>query len=399
MKVNTNHFLFFFICFCFISMALPMLLGLGDGNLFIRDFFAKRIMTLFSFPFFLWVTFVAFKKNKVYLSKNITTYLILYLVVLIISLFKMNSITLIVTDAFIGLLPFFFYLLIFKTDFKIASYKNYFKTYLFIAVILVLLEVKLQFSYFSLISLIYILFFIEWKIKNIPLFLLLPFLAIETFIGKSALLMFLFIIFYLFIFDKQIISKSKKIFFVTFPLVLIVLFLIIFWEQVQQSGSYKNFLYFLRNADFTNFTFKDLSTGHRLFEAEVVLTNFFDGNFISKLFGNGFGSTIDLSQTKDMAVLNANKNTNAVRNIHMGPFAVLSRFGLIGVFVYFTFTYKILSICFKTLKKQTHFSVTLGSFYVIIIIFDSFISFPHMMSNFLFWFITFVLIKENKNTK
>lgn len=396
MFLNLNKSVYIFFIVCFLAMAIPPVFNLGDGNLFKQDHFSKRIMTLFSFPFFALIIYNVLNNDKAKINPKIVLYLLFYSIVILLSFIRGNKLVLIITDAFIALLPVFFYLLLYNTGVSVDGYKKRFKDYLILSTILVLLGVKLQFSYFTIITIIYILFFLKWKPQNIFIYILLPVIVFKTLIGKSAFLMLLFIIVYLFVFDYSILSKNKKIYFLMIPSFLLIIFSIFFWEQIQETGSYRHLVYFYENTNFSDFTFKDASTGHRLYEANVVLENFSNNKFIYKLFGNGFGSTIDLSGTMDGTVLRANVNANEVRNIHIGPFAVLSRYGVIGVLIYLSFSLKMVIVCFKTLKNKNHFSITLGCFYVLIIIFDSFISFPHMMSNFLFWFICAIILYENK---
>ncbi|MEB3347743.1 hypothetical protein U6A24_19860 [Aquimarina gracilis] len=201
---------------------------------------------------------------------------------------------------------------------------------------------------------------------------------------------------YFFIFDSVNVSRKKKIYLLLIPSVLITIGIVIFWDKIQATGSYRNFTYFLKNTDFSKLKFTDHSTSHRLYEGEVILSNFRESNFFEKLFGNGFGSTIDLSGTVDKTIAGANTDIHNVRNIHMGFFAVLSRYGLLGLVIYITFIFRMFFVCWKTLKKPNHYSIILGSLYVLILLFDSLISFPHMMSNFLFWFIAFMILLEYK---
>jgi O-antigen ligase len=156
-------------------------------------------------------------------------------------------------------------------------------------------------------------------------------------------------------------------------------------------------VYFLRHADFANFTFGDQSTSHRLYEAKIIISNFNNSNFFIKFLGNGFGSTIDLSGATDLTIASSNEDVNNVRNIHIGFFAVLSRYGILGCLIYVGFIFRMLFVCYKVLKKGSHYSVTLGCLYILILLFDSLISFPHMMSNFLFWYIVFIIFLEYKN--
>lgn len=396
MSLSLNKSTPIFFIGCFLAMTIPYIFNMGDSYIFKQDYYAKRIMTLLSFPFFGWIIYTLLIQKKIRININLVLYLIVYCIVLLISFFKGNRIVLIITDAFIALLPVFFYLLIFNTNVSTNSYKNYFKLYLFVASILVVFGIKLQFSYFSLISVVYILFFVKWKPQNFILFALIPIIAYKSLIGKSSFLMLVFIIGYLFIFDSKNINLKKKIYLLLIPSVLLTITSIVFWDKIQETGAYRNFIYFLRNANFSNFTFKDHSTGHRLYEAKVVLDNFNINNFVYKLFGNGFGSTIDLSGTSDATIAASNANVHEVRHIHIGFFAILSRYGLVGILIYLSFIINMVRVSFKTLKKKNNPSITLGALYILIIIFDSFISFPHMMSNFLFWFLCAVILYENK---
>jgi hypothetical protein len=399
MILNLNKTVIFFFSICFISMAVPYIFDLGEGNVFKNDFYAKRIMTISSFPFFVWISYLVFRKNKTSFNIYITVYLLVYIFILLTSFIKGNKLSLIIIDAFIALLPVFFYFLVFKTSLTIDSYKKCFLWLISLSSLLVLFNIKLQFAYFTLISLSFLLFFVKWELKNILLFILIPILAYKSLIGKSALLMLTFIIAYFFIFETKTISRRKKVYLLLIPSVLLTFVVIIFWSKIQETGSYQNMVYFLRHADFANFTFEDKSTGHRLYEAKIIMGNFNNSNFFIKFFGNGFGSTIDLSGTLDGTIAAANSDISNVRNIHMGFFAVLNRYGILGCLMYVGFIFRMLFVCYKVLKKGSHYSVTLGCLYILILLFDSLISFPHMMSNFLFWYITYIVFLEYKKAK
>jgi len=179
------------------------------------------------------------------------------------------------------------------------------------------------------------------------------------------------------------------------PFVIILIGAIVFWESIKTTGAYINTVYFFRHANFKTFNFTDMSTGHRIYEASVVLKEFSDSNFYINLFGNGLGSTIDLSGTNDVAVAGSNSDLSKVRHIHIGIFAVLYRFGLLGLLIYFTFIYRIFKSCKNILNNSNNYALSLSALYVVVIIFDSFISFPHMMSNFMFWIITFIIFSES----
>jgi hypothetical protein len=395
MLLKVNKAVFYFIVLCFIAMLAPYLWDFGFRDLFLRDYLAKRIMTIVSLPFFILVFLLGLKSPAIKVNKNITAYLLVFVLVFINSVLYRNSISSIVLDCFVALLPVFFYLLVYKTEFDTKDYSTYFSTFLVIACTLSLLNVKLQFSYFSMLGIIYLMFLTKFNLKSFALLLFFPLLVVNTLIGKSSLIMLFFIIFYFFIFDKKLVSKKKKIFLLLIPSVLIVVGSVVFWDSIKRTGAYKNTTYFLRHADFEKLEFSDMSTGHRIYEAQRVFEDFKNSNIYSNLLGNGFGATIDLSETNDVAVTNSNSDLSKVRHIHIGLFAVLHRFGLIGVSIYLIFITKLFRSCMKVLKNSNDFAIVLSVLYVMVILFDSFISFPHMMSNFMFWLIAFIVFYEN----
>ena len=119
MILSLNKTVILFFSICLISMAVPYFFDLGEGSVFKNDFYAKRIMTISSFPFFVWISYLVFRKNKLSFNIYITFYLLLYIVILLTSFIKGNKLSLIIIDAFIALLPVFFYFLIFKTSLTI----------------------------------------------------------------------------------------------------------------------------------------------------------------------------------------------------------------------------------------------------------------------------------------
>ena len=83
----------------------------------------------------------------------------------------------------------------------------------------------------------------------------------------------------------------------------------------------------------------------------------------------------------------------------MGFFAVLHKLGIIGIMIYF-FLFRRIYIASKTVFKHSkNYVVVLGAIYLFMISFDSLISFSHMMSNFMFWILFFIVDKEARNIK
>ncbi|NNC50724.1 MAG: hypothetical protein HKO01_09340 [Flaviramulus sp.] len=250
-----------------------------------------------------------------------------------------------------------------------------------------------------MLAIVYAIFLTKFNLQGILLIATLPLIVMNSLIGKSSLIMLAVLILYFFLFDKKLVSPQKKIYIAIVPTVLIVVGSIFFWNKIETTGAYRNTVYFLKNTDFKEFKFKDMSTGHRIFEGQRVLEEFGKSNTYIKIFGNGFGATIDLSDTKDVAVQASNNDLTNVRHIHIGFFAVLYRYGLIGLLVYFLFIRKMIKSCSYVLKRSDNYAIVLGALYVIIIIFDSFITFPHMMSNIMFWLIVFVILHESERFK
>ena len=118
MSLKLNKLLLLFIIICFVSMIIPRLLNLGDGNLFLEDYYAKRIMTISSIPFFFLIVLLCVKNKITKINKNIIAYGFFYIAIMINSFLFRNSLKLILLDAFIALLPIIFYLLVNKSGFK-----------------------------------------------------------------------------------------------------------------------------------------------------------------------------------------------------------------------------------------------------------------------------------------
>jgi hypothetical protein len=392
--LKINKAVLFFVAICFFSMALPYFFEFGDRSLFLKDYYAKRIMTLLSLPFFGLVVFFALKHRPIKLSAKLIVFLIFCLVNFINSVIFKNSPSLIFLDLFIMIIPVFFYLLVFKTEFSVTDFINYFPLFLIISCFLVLLKIKLQFSYFSILGVLYLIFLTKTTTKDFFLLLSLPYLILNTLIGKSASILLLLSVIYFFLFDRNLVAKQKKLYLILIPSAFVILSGVVFWDKIEETGAYKNAKYFLTHSNFSELKFFDMSTSHRIYEAQRVVQEFKKSNVYVKFFGHGFGATIDLSETNDVAVTNSNVNLSSVRHIHIGPMAVLFRYGLLGILVYFIFSYKLISNSIIVLKRSHNYAIVLSALYLLLLLFDSLISFPHMMSNFMFWLIFFVILKE-----
>lgn len=395
----TDRLLFVFFSLCLAAMVVPYLFDLGNGNVFINDFYAKRIMTVVFLPFYLYVFVSSFLNKNHLITKDLIYYLLALVVLVLISILNSNRLAFLITDLFIITLPLCFYLLVFKMDFQIKSFVSFFPILLLLACLITCFDIKLQFSYFSLLIVGYVVFITKKNFVTLFLMAIFPFVLFNSLIGKSSLLLLMIIIFYFVFFDKNLVSLSKKLFLFTVPLIIIALAVLLLWDQIKLTGAYVNTMYFLSNANFFELEFKDHSTSNRIFEALKVSEGFYNSSIINKFFGNGFGSTIDLSETIDATIGKANADIENSRIIHLGFFNVLHKYGLFGLAAYFLIIRKVYISSKVIFKHSLNSTLVLCALYLVIIVFDSFITFSHMMSNFMFWLIFFIVIREAKDIK
>ena len=235
MLLKLNKLVLLFIVICFVSSIIPSLMNLGEGSLFIEDYYAKRIMTIASMPFFFLIIFLSIKNKTTTINRNIIVYLFFFGLIIINSFLFTNSLKLIFLDGFIAFLPVFFYLLVNKSGFKTDDYFKNFGIILILACGIVVLGFKLQFSYFSLLGIVYILFLTKSSFKDVLFILFTPILVVNSLIGKSSLILMGFMILYFFIFEKKLISKQKKIYLFLIPSALIIIGTIFFWDTIKST--------------------------------------------------------------------------------------------------------------------------------------------------------------------
>ena len=82
-----------------------------------------------------------------------------------------------------------------------------------------------------------------------------------------------------------------------------------------------------------------INTLWRGYESYRGLEDFMNGSFINKIFGNGFGHLIDLKIIQELG----DREFRFVPYTHNGYIYILVKFGLIGMFLYFMFFYRIMT--------------------------------------------------------
>ena len=75
----------------------------------------------------------------------------------------------------------------------------------------------------------------------------------------------------------------------------------------------------------------------------------------------------------------------------------IHKLGIIGIMIYFFLFRRIYTASKAVFKHSKNYVVVLGAIYLFMISFDSLISFSHMMSNFMFWILFFIVEKEANN--
>jgi len=133
---------------------------------------------------------------------------------------------------------------------------------------------------------------------------------------------------------------------------------------------------------------EDISTNQRLYEADVVMNKLASEKPISFFFGLGNGATLDLSQTPDETIKAVYEgNLDQVHCIHLLPFAILYRQGLVGIFQYFVL-FLALFMCIRHLlntAKNAAFvlQTEILALYLFVMIIGAFLSASHFSVNLL----------------
>ena len=395
----TNKLVYVIFIACLFVMAVPYIFDMGDGNIFINDYYSKRLMSIVILPLFVYVFSFSFLNKHKKFSIKFIFYVIWVVGISIVSLIHKNSASFFLIDFFIFSLPVLFYLLVNNTNFDVERFSKFFPFLLLSASIVLVFGVKLQFSYFTLLVVGYVIFIFDRNIITFILLILLPAILIHSLIGKNSIILLSIIIAYFFFFDRNFVTFKQKMFLFSVPLFIILMLIFLFSDRIENTGAFVNSMYFFNNTNILELEFNDHSTSHRLFEVITVCDEFLKSPILYKLFGQGFGSTIDLSNTIDSTISKTNNDISEFRVIHLGFFAVLHKLGLIGLIIYLGFLKKMFIICKEVLNKSLNPMFVLMALYVLIILVDSLISFSHMMSNFMFWLLTFIIIYVNQSRK
>lgn len=366
-----------------IGMVCALVYFSFEPNVFIQDFYSKRLMTvsivLYAVVSFFLLLVIGVKLKFVH---SISVILVLLAMQLVNS--GGNNSGFIFTDLTICLIALFCFFA--GINYSSLSFDRDLKLTFLIFLLPMFLGLKLQFSYFSLVAVL-VAFLIYYK--KILLWLFIPVFFVifyYSLVGKSSVIGLFLIFLFLYV-----TSKHKLFIFLIFVIVFIPFSWAIFTslplEVIEESEAYKHFVYFFRELGNGRI---DHSTGNRIFELAAVLDQITFSSIKGFIFGDGLGASVDLSQTPDVTVLNVHENPANVRVVHLGVSYVLMRFGVLGLLLYGAFLIKSFNLAVTTRKMLVSNSVAsmsllFSSVYVVFILWDSLVSAGHLFSNPLFW--------------
>jgi hypothetical protein len=391
----------FFVLVFFISSSLIGLLMQDLPNVFLVDKYAKRVGFFLSGLAFLFICLVrpeAFKVKKKYF---------IYFCILVAFYFFLGAYfgspsDFILTEAI--QLCFIFIIACLARSFPADKHGSFgWVVWLSVmAALFVGLGIKLQFSYAGFLAALLLLCGFRTKSFILDLFLLLVAIVgvVNSLMGKSVFFMLLALIVFTARF-RFVLSKDfyKAICYILVACMLIVVFVP---EAVFESGLYRKSLGFFLHLNIGDSSF-DMSTAQRILEGDLVIQAISNSGFMSLVFGNGLGGSIDLSSSLDTGILKTHENLEQVRNIHLLFFYLLLKFGFLGVLGvywlagnYLLLAYRFFYTVDEWCDPQSSIIKTL-ILYVVMIFLDGQFSAGHMLSNPLFFaafFLTYRIMKE-----
>ncbi|WP_396141534.1 hypothetical protein [Flavobacterium sp.] len=358
MKINTPKLPIFFEYIVFISF-IEVFFFIILNNIGFQVFqlvpYLRIIVIFFTILYILRkvkipLSTFSFSLDKTSENRLMFFWFLITIISFIIGLLKFNPILYLLTDFLYLIFGFFIFRLI-----KIINKKKQFfyklnnkQAKYFIGIIIILtlfaavLEVVLP-SFLVIFTMCYGLYLLKEKEYKISFFYFIPFLA-QIFTANRALILVLAVIIF-FAFTIQKISIRNVILFLLSSIVSIfVLFyflediLSLVIDTMKESSALKQRLVQLHSVFSGNINWNTpaaLSLKQRLVEINLVI-DYWLSNFFNFIFGGGLGATLDGSTFKDKGVVaSAILGKGHVHNIHVLPFSILLRYGLLGLILIF----------------------------------------------------------------
>lgn len=401
MQLRNNQqlvFTFFISLFIFDVLILYVL-----ESLFVNAFayvpYYRLATLLFSFVFLLPFFIIYSKKIKIRKVSNEDYIVILWCLFSLFELFYgfivRNPLTYLIADFVYIIFGGYLYLMFSNISFNNINEKILFKLAKWMLLIFIFLYYfNNSFSenyYFILLSLVYV--FLLKKNYWLSLVLIIPFLIQIKNSNRALLICFGATLFFYLIYSvSKYLKKEDSKFVILFILFFLVFFnqelLGLLFEIIPESSvlhfRIKQVLDIYNNGiDFNNP--QHVSIAQRIIEAKVVVNLWFQ-NIFSFLFGCGLGAVIDGSFFVDASVTkNALMGSKSIHNIHLLPFALIHKYGFLGVFIFLMLVIDVLNSFKNVLRKNEHLVFVFWNLVFILIVVYSMPAASFLWASPLFW--------------
>ncbi|SHM88577.1 hypothetical protein SAMN05216269_10874 [Flavobacterium xinjiangense] len=272
---------------------------------------------------------------------------------------------------------------------------------LFFSVIAVFLSIDLP-SFTIVFTLVYALYHYNKKNYGLMFLYVLPFFFQILKSNRALLLVFILVLFFAFV-QKRFSKKNIN----DFLLLLVVFLLLCFFflddilkviiNYFPENSTLKGrlvqiYLLLKGNADWNSPAL--LSLSQRIVEAKAVII-YWCLNPFNFLFGGGMGATIEGFSFKDSGIADsALLGKTAIHNIHLLPFSLIFRYGVIGIGLFFMLVYNLFKYLFRIILWESSLFKTLIVFQFCWILY-SFPAASYLWTCPLFW-ITLAYVSNEK---
>lgn len=342
----------FIVLFIILEIILDIISSFSNSGGFTLTPYIRIVLLLFTLSFFILdiinIRFpLSFKKNISYQKLFVFGWLFFAVISVFIGLVNKNPILYVTTDfiyvAFGAIL--FFIVDSNKTKFIL----NYRRFYLFsmllisIGYICLFFNIKAPAILLILIAIVIFINILKGKTIN-AIFLLIPYFILVVSTNRTQLIVFLLLFFILLLKKIRTVYTSRAVLFFGLTIMIVIFLLkeqildvvLLFINPNSNIGYRINQIAIILNEgiDYSNPFFTSIV--QRIIEAEIVI-KYWTSDIFTFIFGLGSGGTIDGSKFfSDSSVLNSSLlGSKRVHNIHLLPFSLIFRYGLVGLIFFF----------------------------------------------------------------
>jgi len=378
--------------------------------------YLRLVVLLFSFSYFLanrLISIQSFFKISIKINSEnllVLLWLIFVCVGFVIGIFHKNPILYLFTDSIYILYGYFLYRMFsgspklrYELDVPLTHIQEslFVKTIFLFSIIALILKIELP-SFLVVFSLAFSLYLYNKKKYGLLFLSTTPFLLQIVTSNRALLIVFVLVLFFALVQNKF--SKKNISTFLVVSCVFIILnffflddLLKLSFNFLPDNSALKNrlvqlYLLLKGNVDWNSPSF--LSLKQRTDEAMIVL-DYWVSSPIHFLFGGGMGATIEGFAFKDEGVINsALLGKTAIHNIHLLPFSLIFRHGILGLFLFFILIYNLIKYLFIIILSANSFFKSLVVFQFCWILY-SFPAASYLWTCPLFW-ITLAYISNEK---